>query len=77
MYFMEKNSETGIHGTGTDKKELVFSTHVFYQCDCTAMMMYYLKDQKQMTHARILKSIYLTKAWTKKKKCIPSLKTMQ
>lgn len=28
MYFVEKNSGIGIHGRGTDKKELVFSTCV-------------------------------------------------
>jgi len=73
---VEKNSEIGIHCTGTDKNELVFSMYVFYQCNCTAMMIYYLKDQKQMTHACILKSI-CPKAWTKKMHSKSQFKTIQ
>lgn len=54
---MGKNSKIGTHGTETEKKKRLFSTYVFHHCNCTAMVTYYLKDQKVMTHVHLKKPL--------------------
>lgn len=40
------------------KKKIIFSTYVFHHCNCTAMVTYYLKGQKVMTHVHLKKHLH-------------------
>lgn len=53
---MEKNSKIGTHGTEIDKAH-IFSTYVFHDCNCTAMVTLLSKDKEVITHVCLKKHL--------------------